>query len=360
MYEDQTFDAIMARLLSRVPDDIDKREGSIIWNALAPAARELEALYIELDLNYDLSFADTATGEFLSRRTAEFGVNRRPATRARREGRFYDAQDNLMDVPIGSRFAIDNTNYTVISKISTGVFVLECEQPGAVGNLFFGTMLPIDYVEGLARAELGDVLVPGEDEEDDETLRRRYFQAVNEPPFGGNVADYKQKVGSIDGVGGVKVFPAWQGGGTAKCTIIASDFNSPSQLLIDEVQEIIDPLNNQGQGLGLAPIGHRVTIAGVQEVTVNVETTVTLSSGMTPGQVQGPIEGVISDYLLELRRSWADEEQLVVRIAQIEARILTVPGVIDVGGTTLNGTAANLVLGEEQIPQLGAVTIYAN
>ena len=36
-----TFDEIMERLLERVPDTFDKREGSVIWDALAPAAYEL-------------------------------------------------------------------------------------------------------------------------------------------------------------------------------------------------------------------------------------------------------------------------------------------------------------------------------
>ena len=36
--EDMTFDVIMQRMLDRVPDDLDKREGSVIWDALAPAA----------------------------------------------------------------------------------------------------------------------------------------------------------------------------------------------------------------------------------------------------------------------------------------------------------------------------------
>ena len=39
MYTDtQNFEEIMRRMLSRIPNGIDKREGSIIWDALAPAA----------------------------------------------------------------------------------------------------------------------------------------------------------------------------------------------------------------------------------------------------------------------------------------------------------------------------------
>lgn len=234
---------------------------------------------------------------------------------------------------------------------------MECEQAGTIGNTLFGTLLPIQNINGLVRAELTDVIVPGEDEETDEALRQRYYETVNEPAFGGNVADYKRKINSIDGVGDTKVFPVWNGGGTVKCTIIASDWSAPSQTLIDQVQTEIDPTVNSGKGLGLAPIGHEVTITGVNELTINVVTTLTLEDGVTPGQVQSLVEDAIRQYLLSLSQSWADEDQLIVRVAQIDSAILSVSGVIDVEDTTLNGNPENITLDEEEIPVLGSVTI---
>ncbi|PZM65337.1 baseplate J/gp47 family protein [Paenibacillus dendritiformis] len=357
MYENQTFDVILGRMLERVPDDVDKREGSVIYNACAPAAWELASLYAELDVNMALSFADTASGEYLSRRTAEFGVKRKQATKARRKGLFFDGNNLPLDVPIGSRYSIDGVNYVVISKIEVGVFNLESEQTGTIGNKVFGAMLPIDFVDRLARSELSEVLVPGDDDESDESLRQRYIEAVNEPAFGGNVSDYKQKLNAIDGVGDVKVFPVWQGGGTVKCTLITSDWTAPPREMLDGIQTKVDPVQNNGKGLGLAPIGHRVTIAPVNDVTINVVTKIVLETGMTPGQVEGEIMDVIGGYLLSLRKSWAKVTNIVVRVALIEAAILTVPGVIDVAGTTLNGHPNNVTLGEEEIPIVGTVTV---
>lgn len=357
MYEQQTYDAILNRMLARVPGDVDKREGSIIYDALAPAAAELAQMYVELDINYNLSFADTATGDFLSRITAQFGVNRQPATAAVRKGLFYGSGSAPMDVPIGSRYSINGLNFIVTEKITTGSFRLECETAGVVGNQAFGALLPIVGVSGLVSAELADVLVPGEDEETDESLRARYYETVNEPAFGGNVADYRQTIGGMAGVGAVKITPAWNGGGTVLATLIAADWSEPSPELIDEVQTAIDPTVNGGLGYGLAPIGHEVTIAGVQDLTINIATTVALASSITVGQVQSDIEAVIDAYLLELRQDWANQAQLIVRISQIEARILTVQGIDDVTGTTLNGIAANATLDSDEIPVLGTVTV---
>lgn len=358
VYEHLTYDFILKRMLDRVPNHVDKREGSIIYDALAPAAVELAQMYVELDLNTNLSFADTASGEFLEKRTAEFGINRKPATKARRKGLFFGSGDTPIDIPVGSRFSISEVNYKVLGQLGVGQYELECETAGVIGNQHFGVMLPIEYINGLVRAELAEILVPGENAESDESLRERFYETVNEQPFGGNVSDYKQKITSIQGIGGVKVFPTWQGGGTVKCTIIASDFNPPTPELLDEVQTMMDPEENSGQGIGIAPIGHSVTMAGVSNVIIDVETTVILAGEMTIGQVQADIESSIADYLLTLRKAWKDEERIIVRTAQIESRILTVSGVVDVSNTKLNGLAANVELGSEEIPQLGQVVLY--
>ena len=38
MYEKMTYESILQKMLNMVSDDVDKREGSIIYDALAPAA----------------------------------------------------------------------------------------------------------------------------------------------------------------------------------------------------------------------------------------------------------------------------------------------------------------------------------
>ena len=77
MYETQTFETIMDRCLSRVSSSVDKREGSVIYDALAPACAELATLYTELSNILDRAFPDTATGEDLDRKCMERGVIRR-------------------------------------------------------------------------------------------------------------------------------------------------------------------------------------------------------------------------------------------------------------------------------------------
>lgn len=350
MYEHITFETIMNGMLDRVPADMDKREGSIIWNALAPAAVELQNAYIDLDALLDETFADTAGMEFLTRRCAERGITPYEATKAIVKGEF-----NLDMVPLGARFSGDKLNYVVTEKIAAGQYRLECETAGTEGNAYIGAIIPIGYINGLTRAAITEVLIPGEDLEEEEHLRQRYFNSLDALAFGGNVADYVEKVNAISGVGGVKVTPTWNGGGTVKLTIISSDYTVPTTALITKVQTDVDPTQNQGAGLGIAPIGHVVTVEGVTETIVNITSTITFAQGWTFADLKASIEEAVDDYLKELCTDWATEDSLIVRISQIETRILELQGVTDIAATKINGEERNLTLDAAKIPKRGDI-----
>lgn len=241
MYEAETYEIILNRMLAAVPSDVDKREGSIIYDALAPAAAELAQMYAELDTNIKLSFGDTASGEFLKLRASEFGVDHLPAIKAQRRGLFYDNVDAPYDVSVGSRFSISGVNFVVLVKELVGQFILECETAGVIGNQDFGTLLPLDYIPGLARAELTDVLVPGVDLETDESLRNRYLTKGRSPSASGNKADYVNWTLEVAGVGGVSVIPVRDGPGTVAIAIINTAKEPAGQTLVDEVQDYIAP-----------------------------------------------------------------------------------------------------------------------
>lgn len=154
------FNNIMRRMLDKVADSIDKREGSIIYDALSPCAAELAQMYIILKDNIDLAFVDTSTGEYLDRLCNQVGLERKQATKAIRKSKFYDENNILTNVEIGERFTLDNLTYKTIEKIAEGEYKCECETVGTLGNKQSGQMLPINYIQGLGKAVLEDVLIP--------------------------------------------------------------------------------------------------------------------------------------------------------------------------------------------------------
>ncbi len=259
------------------------------------------------------------------------------------------------EVPVGARFSFNELNYIVTEQIQPGVYKLQCETGGAVGNRESGQLIPIDYIEGLKTAALTEVLIPGQDEEETEIFRERYLNSFDSQAFGGNVTDYKEKVGYISGVGSVKVYPIWNGGGTVKLVILDSDFNVPSEVLIDRVQTIVDPTQNNGEGVGIAPIGHVVTVIGAQVKQINVSTNFTYQDGYSFADIKQRAEQILEDYYKELSRQWAESGNLIVRISQIETRLLSLEGVVDIAETRINESPKNIQLEPDEIPIRGSL-----
>lgn len=357
MFQSFTFEMLMNRMLDYVPDDLDKREGSVIWDALAPAALELETAYLFLDFVLNQSFADTADRDFLLLRARERGLFPYDPTYAVLKAEFVP---NTLTIPAGTRFNIESMNYQVGDAIEgePGCYQVICETPGSEGHKILGSMIPIDYVDGLESATATEILIPGEDAEDTEDFRIRFLNDFNPTRFGGNIAQYIDWVMAIEGIGGVRVSRRVAGERKVIVSIIDSEYNKATSTLVSAVQDSLDP-NQDGRGDGIAPIGHEVTVVAADNETINVYLNVDFNTGYSWANMEQAIINVIDNYMLELRTSWKDFSagtNTIVRISQIETRILALTGVLDVSGTKINGVAANYAVTDNKIPVLGVVT----
>ena len=401
MFENYDFEYLMEEMLSEVSDDLDKREGSIIYDALAPVALQYANIFAALDMVMNETSAYTASYYYLIQKAAERGLTPKEETYAVCK---MVATPATAKISVGDRFNLGDLNYSVAGEIEgeAGSYKVECETAGTVGNQQLGELLPIEYVEGLETAELTEILIPGEEEEDVESFRERYFASFESNAFGGNKDDYLQKVNEIDGVGGCKIERAWinaeyspsnmtpdetvqewfatqsketlgEGvynwlktvysaalnkllttGGTVQITLINSDYQKPSEVLINTVQSMLDPTG--GEGDGIAPIGHVVNVKGVEEQTVDISTNLTFKNGYTFEDLKESINEAIDGYLLLLAQDWADSEELVVRISRIENLLLDIEGVLDISGTTINGLEENLIVDGDFIPVRGEIS----
>lgn len=371
MYKDCVANKILNRMLERVGARFDKREGSIIYDALAPAAIELQNFYIMLMAVLDEVFADTATRTYLIKRCAERGIKPKPSSYAIVQGEF---TPNNIEIAIGERFSHEDYNYIVTEKVSDGVYNLQCETLGANPNGVSGQLIPIGYVSGLQTAKIVETIIPGEDEEDTESLRNRYLTSLQSEAFGGNKLDYQTKVLSFSGVGDVKVYSAaeWNGGGTVKIVFLDSDHKAPSEELVEKIQNEVDPecavvttdgSSGSGSGDGIAPIGHFVTVVGAYNTLVDVEMKLDYASGYTWDKVKTNVEAAIDEYFATLNKNWSSYDTIRVRISQLESRILNIPGIVDIQQTKLciqgkTLTEENLTVDRDSIVTRG--NVYGN
>ncbi|MDO7787117.1 baseplate J/gp47 family protein [Desulforamulus aquiferis] len=341
MFEDQTFDAIMRRMLARVPENQDKREGSIIWDALAPAALELSEAYIILDIERQQTFAEDARGEMLDKRVADRGITRLLASRAIREAAFN------ISIEVNERFFLDGLYFKVIEP---GYLAkVECETAGTIGNtqLEGSELLPVSTISGLTSAVLGPVLVLGTDVETDEALRKRYFNEVKNQAIDGNIAQYQKWAREYPGIGRAKIFPLWAGVNTVKISILDAENKVASAGLIADFQQYMDP-NSEGLGNGVAPVGSKVTITTATSVDININAEVVLAEGYTEASA---VDEALTTYLKELAY-----KKNTVSYISIGAAILNVPAVDQVRDLLVNGAATDITLTSEQIPKLSTTT----
>lgn len=340
MYEDTTYGAILDRMM-RVANEgspgIDTRQSSPAYAALAPAAVELQNAYIELGWVMDQIFAGTAAREYLVRRCAEWGIRPHPATKAVLKGVFN------MDIELGTRFSLGTMNYVAVGRLDAGTYRMECETAGAAGSRELGILIPIDYIQGLTRAELTEVLQDGSDEEPTEALLGRYLTKAQKPSTSGNRYDYYNWAMECEGVGAAKVFPLADGPGTVKVVITDAGMSAAPEALIETVKGHIE---------GLRPIGADVTVSSAAERAVNVSARVYLEGGASLGAAQDAFQAALEGYLQGNAFALT-----YVSLAHIGSLLLGTAGIADYSRLQLNGTGDNVRLGQEEIAVPGAVTV---
>lgn len=352
MYEDMTYENIMNAMMEDMPDDIDTSEGSLIFNACAKQAVRLEEAYLLLAGLEQNMYADTADLEHLIRNGNERGVYISEATYSE-----FTAQFNC-EVPLGSRWNLDEYNYTVFNAIDeeTHTYRLGCDDPGAEPNYMTGDLEPIEYVDGFEWGKIIECTLKGTDQEETETYRTRLLAAYNYRGFAGNREYYKSRIKEMSGVYGCKLTRVSAPEDRIAITIIGDNYRTPSENIINTVQTSVDPVTNSGEGVGIAPIGHRVFISGVGETEVNIKTNITYDTGYSYEDLESYIIQAVDEYLLELRKKWEDSDTITVRILQIEAAIVQIDGIIDVTGTMINETEQNLQITDNTVPVRGETT----
>lgn len=354
MYDDRTYDNIMKEMMDEFGEDVSTEEGSLAYNSCAKQAEKLEDVYGEMDaINQNMSPDSMDLEHLIKYGQLQRGIEYNYATAPVVKAVF------KQEIEIGQQFICGDYTYTVAEKIEGYTYKLMCDTEGTEANTTRGDLEPVDYVDEYQGGSITELMTPGRNDEDLEVFRQRVAASFESAAFGGNKADYRKKVNELEGVGGCKPQRRKKGSGWIVVTVIGSDYDVPSQKVITAVQTAIDPEQSHGEGDGLAPINHSVLIEPAVAVPVKITATMTWDAGYGEGACKDQIDEAVQGYLLKLRQEWEKNElnDMYVRVSQIEARILSVEGVADVQGTTLNGSTDNLILDYNKIPTFGGVTL---
>lgn len=335
MWETMTYESILADMFSRVTSDVDLREGSIIYDALAPCAYQLAQTYFNLDNFVDLVSGDNAVGEYLDRVVADYGITRKAATYAVRKITTSGVAD------IGTRWGLSDTSYAITALLSANVYSATCEQLGTVGNTYSGTLENIDNVSGITTT-LTDIITSGEDVETDDNLRARFYSQVRSTSTSGNIYDYRNWALEVPGCGDAKVFPLWNGNGTVKVLVVDENM-SIDAALPTAVHDYIETVR---------PIGATVTVESPTSITIGATANVLLDGTKTLADVQTAFSASLTAYLQD-----TVFEVYSVSYAKIGSLLLATAGVEDYNTLLANSGTANIAIGGTEMPITGTVAL---
>lgn len=351
MYDDKDYETILEGMKQRVSGDVSKEEGTLLAFSLAPAAAELEELY------NDMEVADLNTSPLTCDREhlLVFGANDNiPVKEA--SNAVWLAEFNV-DFEVGERFEAGDLTYISTQQVEAGKYYLQCETAGAEGNVKpDDELLPIDFIEEYETGELIELIEAATDDEDTEVYRERYLAEKKvEHSMSGNRAAYHKLITSQTGVAGVKMERVTKERKRINAYILSATWGKPSDEVVAAVQEVIDPIGQQGDGAGEAPWWHVVDVYPVSETTIDINATFTLESEYSFDDLKEQLAAAVDEYFIELNKTWENEAYLTVRALRLAEKMASISGVVDIQDILLNGTSDNIELEPNAIPVRGVI-----
>lgn len=342
---------ILNRMKQNVPSDIDKSEGSFMHDALSPISQEIAKQEINLDEVIKRAFAITAAengySTELDNRCAEQGIIRKTGTAACGQITFKGSEstavpkDTLVQTEGGLQYKTIEAVIIKCGEVSADIVSVEA---GSKYNVPSNAIVQVPIqIGGVVKISNDNPIIGGTDVEDDESLLKRYLTKVQAPASSGNISDYIEWAEAVNGVGGAKVFPLWNGNGTVKICIADSNKQPASQELVTAVQNYIE---------GVRPIGALVTYKAADALSINVAAKIVISNGYTLQNVKDSFTTSLNEYIKKLAFT-----NTYISTAKIGDILLNTTGVLDYSSLTINGSSSNVGFKDEEIPVLGTISL---
>lgn len=348
-------EAIHARMMEALPEDIDGTPGGFPYDFTMPTAvEEAEMVQYHLVRTLMLMFPMWAWGSWLDCHAASAGLERKEAGKA--YGVLHVSGDPGTVIPAGTLFATESADSVARQYISTEKYTIgedgaadvtvEAVEPGTASNVMAGMVtLAVSRVQGIMGVLNPEPMTGGTDAEDDESLRGRIMEAFSSSSasFAGNISDYQRWAKEVTGVGDAVIIPEWDGPGTVK--VIVTDGNGePANEHIREMvySHIVSP---DAPLQRLAPIGASVTVAAPENVDISYSVDVRLKDGYTLDAVREAFLANLGEYY-----KMAMQEGMLM-YNHVASFLLHTKGVGDFRNLEVNGGTENVPLDTGTYPR---------
>ncbi|MEA5085109.1 MAG: baseplate J/gp47 family protein [Lachnospiraceae bacterium] len=342
LYEDVTPESLKEQILGEITK-WDTREGSFADILISPTAYVLWQTIQSLNSILPIAFVDETSGQYIDKRSGEFGIYRKEGTKARvlmqftgTEGTAISAGNVVLDGD-GYEYIVEST--ITVGSDGTGTGYAEAADVGDSYNAESNTItLQYKNISGITAVTNPEAATGGTDEETDSALVQRLYDYWQTPTTSGNIYHYKKWALEVDGVGAAKIFPLWNGNGTVKVVVSDSSMLPASESIVEACAAYIEEVR---------PIGATVTVESASQKDIVVNAVLQMDQSRTLADVKADIETAIEAYI----KSMAFEATTLLynRIAYI---ILGIEGVVDYTSLTLNDSSGNVAIADNEVAVL--------
>lgn len=352
----KTVNEIHNSMLLAIPNEYNKAEGYPMYDLSRGFAFALKELADEIEQVKEKQSVRNLTGDELSQVVEErTGLTRKTAVKSLVEIKILAGTGQVLKTDL---FSTEDGIYfqsLEAKEVTVGDTILcECTQGGSIGNVGPGTVTVVPKtITGIAQITNENAAYGGYDVETDESLLERYFERLRNPVNGVNQNQYIAWAESVNGVGGARCIPIWNGKNTVKVIIIGSDYKPASENVVKLVQDYIDP-NKNGDGSGVATIGAVTTVVSATTTPINV----TIKNIKITGDVSA-IKAEI-EYQIDRYVRTAAFNTDYISIAKIGAIIIDIDGVQDYTEVLINGTHNSVTIANDSCGVLGGITYEAD
>lgn len=352
MFEEYTEDYFMEKAREMGEElGVDTRQGSVYMDAVTGHCFRVAKFYSDLSSVFEMLAIDTCAGDILNEKASEKQIYRKEATPSLYECTF----EGVTEIEIlGDRFMVGDF-YFVLIENDDGYY-LQSETAGSFTNFITsGTnVIPVRNTMGLVSATLGKLYIAGTDQETDENLRERYKNSLKFPSENGNKQQYKIWCESYEGIGRAVITPLAYGANTVKALLISADGMAPTEALIGQIQQDIDP-NSEGLGEGLSFIGCKFYAVAATECAIDIAFDAVLTSESIKEVILENAKDKIAEYLKDISLHTSDGELISVQYVKVVAMLADTEGIRDFSNLTLNGENGNVYIDIDSVPVLGEV-----
>ena len=351
---------IHEKMLSNLPEDIDKSEGGFPWDFTRPTAIEIAELkeYVLVEVLKSLSPVTCEESYLLDYHADGRGLVRRESVNA--TGYVTVTAKAGLVIPLGYGFSTEaddegntidfvTTEEVTVDSLGNAKIPIEAAEGGSASNVGVNTIVlhtgdeTGELLDEIISVTNEEAVTGGLDEEDDDTLRERIveYDRSHDISYVGNVAD--------PGVGAVTVIPAKDDSGIIKIILMDQNGVPASKQIQDAVYDYI--MRPDSESDRLAPPNAVLEITAPETVVVNISAVVYLREAEI-GDVQNDLKAALQSYLLNV-----SSNDSAVRISAINSILGSVSGIYDYDSVQINGVSKNVDLESGQMPVLGIVTI---